>query len=303
MNWQKCRREVFAEQLIHFTAEELAKPANDAETVADELGVTRAARRYITAAPGTAEWKSEGEVRRREKLRQRVVESMDRQRHAKMRTSLHDCSVDCDWPGECHQVLEQGKADQDGDDDEYMDYILLAESDEEEESGNQVAIDEVEDDKETVVPDTTQYDTGMSQWNHDAHPYSVQYINGHAYPQYEANHARNYGYEQYIDYDAYPMPETETEDQSSPEEHLREDGNPPLDPAMWDSVESTSGGAEFTQEMVQTSPTSPESSDDESQTHEAEKEASPGSESGDNGNEQEEETQLLEMHAALGAGQ
>lgn len=95
--WQIWRREVLAAQMIYHTAESMAVTARDgAEEAADESDVARLARQCLAVAPGTMTWLSGRQIRRREKLRELMVKRMGRQRHTKMRTGLHDCSVDCD---------------------------------------------------------------------------------------------------------------------------------------------------------------------------------------------------------------
>lgn len=275
---QVWRRETVAARLVYAAAQDLNTPAEDGE----DDSLTQLARVYLTYGPGTAGWHTEEEKRRRRKLRRRVMASMDRRRHAKMASREHDCSVDCDWPRECHYAWERAaRAEQEeeeeyeeyeeeneDDDGEYMDYILMGEDEDAEENAEQeeeTTTREMDDDEETVVPDTTQSDQGDDdQWaDTDAYPYpyEVQYINGQAYPQYQAVRPQYYGQWRPINPFAQHEPQTPATEEAAAKES--DDGAKcPVDPALWESFEQTNGnGGE--KEAVQTSPTSPVSEDDE----------------------------------------
>lgn len=187
------------------------------------------------------------------------------------------------------------------DEDDYMEYVRMGESEDEGEGTDA----EVDDDKDSVVPDTTQYDNSADQWDSDAYPYPVQYINGIAYPAYEAAHARHYGYGQYGDY-SNARGETEAQEPSAAADIVTNEGHAhgdvPLDPAMWDNVQPTNGeGDSLRDQVLQKSPVSPESSDDEEEQTKESEEVKGDSKSETEDDEDEDARCIRELRTALAA--
>jgi hypothetical protein len=188
-----------------------------------------------------------------------------------------------------------------------MYYILMCEDEDEDENAEQEeeeATREMDDDKETVVPDTTQSDGGDDdQWaDTDAYPYpyEVQYINGQAYPVYQAVRPQYSGQWRPINPFAQHEPQTPATEEEAKE--LDDGAKCPVDPALWDTFEQTNGN-DGEQEAVQTSPTSPVSEDDEEvEVGRAERTEQEGENERDDGDDAAERL-LLELHAAMMAGQ
>ena len=317
--WQTWRRETLAATLVYAAARDLNTPAGDGEDDDDRL--MHLAREYLRYVPGTAGWHTEDERRRRRKLRRRILAAMDRERHDRMASREHDCSVDCDWPRECHLAWERADAarqeeeedededeeeeyeeyeDENEDDVEYMDYILMGEDEDQnenveqqqEEEEEEVKTREMDDDEETVVPDTTQSDQGDDdQWaDTDAYPcpYEVQYINGQAYPVYQAVRPQYSGQWRPMNPFAQHEPHIPATEEAATKES--EDGAKcPVDPALWNTHEQTNGMSGDDEQEVEVGRAA------EGREQEGESERDDGDDAA--------ERLLLELHTAMMAGQ